>query len=148
VTWKQIRVLTEVFIRHRDLFMNPPSIAVLNADAKEGAARKLGGELYRYMFNVTQTKNYDKKATPAREGSYIVVRAAPTVAPSSSAGSMEAAVAQAAKAKKTAEYLSALLQLPILDTVDTAALADGTDLSIVLADDYTYQPLQDVTPLK
>ena len=144
LTWKQIRTLAEVVVHHRDLFMQPASIAVLNADAKEGAARKLGGELYRYMFNVTSTKNYDKKATPAREGSYIVVRQAPTAAPSSAAGALDEAKAKAAKAKATADYLSKLLNLPVFDGTDAAALADGNDVAIVLAGEYTYQPLQDI----
>ncbi len=146
LTWKQLKVLTEVYVGHRELFMDPPSIAVLNADAKEGAARKLGGELYRYMFNVTETKNYPRDAEPKQAASYIVVRAAPTASGTSSADNLmlKDAAAKAERAKKAAAYLSALLQIPMLESPDTDALADGSDIAIVLTDNYTYQPLQDL----
>lgn len=140
VTWKQIRALTAVVFDHPELFVRQPGIAVLNAGAKEGAARKLGGELYRYLFNVVATKNYDKQSKPLSEKSYITLRTAlPAEATQEQRESVD-------RRKAVAAYLSTLLQLPIIEQTDAAALIEGSDIALVLTEEFVYRPLQDLQP--
>lgn len=138
VTWKQIRTFTDLVFGRRELFTNAPAIAVLNAGAKEGVARKLGGELYRYMFNIVTTKNYDKQSTPLSEHAYITMRTA--VAADATPEQRE----RIERTKATAAYLSTLLQIPVTEQTDAAALVEGADIAIVLTKEFSYQALQDL----
>jgi LCP family protein required for cell wall assembly len=74
VTWKQPKSFAELIFRHRKVYLDRPNVAVLNAGAKPGSARKLATELTRFGFNVTNVENGDTKK---RESSMIITAPEP-----------------------------------------------------------------------
>ena len=135
VTWKQIHALATLITVHRSLFLNPPRILVLNAGAKEGSARKLGGELFRYLFNVKDTRNY-AKPNVTFEHSFV------TVNPALSNDAQRASQAKAAE--EIAAFLGATLHVtPGPDQGGQAFEGEDADIAIVLGEDFQYTLLQD-----
>jgi LCP family protein required for cell wall assembly len=57
VTWKQLRLLTQLLIHEREAYAEKAPIRILNAGAEAGSARRLGGELIRFGFNVVAMEN-------------------------------------------------------------------------------------------
>ena len=57
VTWKQLQTLKKLLIDTRPPYLADPAIAVLNAGAPPGTARKLATELVRYGFDVDLITN-------------------------------------------------------------------------------------------
>lgn len=135
VTWKQIRAFVTLITQKRGLFIHAPRIVVLNAGAAEGSARKLGGELYRYGFNVTDTHNYARQ-NPSFAQSFIVVNPALSQDPKQSP---MLALTQAA-----ATDIGTLFGMPVqADPQGGAFSQDDADIAIVLGEDFQYTPLQD-----
>lgn len=133
VTWKQIQTLTKLLSRNRDAFASSPSITILNAGAKEGYARVLGGELLRYGFNVVKTRNFGKAPNPSFEHSWLGFRTDATPQPADTA--KEASV----------NLLGRTLGIAVSKTPDIAAFGEEQpDIVIVLGKDYHYAPLQDL----
>ncbi len=136
VTWKQIKKLATLLMTHRELFLNPPRIIVLNAGAKPGSARLLGGELYRYMFNVLDTHNYMKGKNPSFPSSFIVVNSALL--------QDETRTEAQETAQKTAEFLSKTFGIKVtVDPEGQAFSQDDADIAIVLGKDFEYTLLQE-----
>ncbi len=109
---------------------------MLNAGAKEGSARKLGGELYRYGFDVLATRNYAKK-NPTFGASFIAINPA-------LAGAEKPDAARIKRAEDTAAFLSSTLKINIAPVPDAEGFGDeGADIAIVLGEDFQYNLLQD-----
>lgn len=130
VTWKQLQSLTKLLTLHRDAMANPPSILILNAGAKEGSARVLGAELYRYGFNVRKTRNFSKAPNPSFDQSWIAVAKETEPQPS---------------LKPSVTLLSSLLGLQTnTDVEETVFGEEHADIVIVLGKDFRYAPLQNL----
>ncbi len=142
VTWKQIQAFSALLFGQRELFLKPPGIVVLNAGAKEGAARKLGGELYRYGFNVINTRNFARRNNPSFSDSFLVVN--PSLL--SPKEDDRQAVDRLENAQTSATTLRKLLQLKKApSSVDPPAAFEGNaDIAIVLGKDFSLTPLQDL----
>jgi len=138
VTWKQIQKFSSLLFVKREVFTSPPTISVLNAGGKEGLARKLGGELYRYGFNVSDTRNYGPKGSPVFETSFIAIN------PGLLGDAPETAIARD-QATLTSNLLSVILKLKVGKTPDAAPFEkDGADIVIVLGEDFQYTLLQEL----
>ncbi len=136
VTWKQIRSFSTLLMTHRELFLHTPRIIVLNAGAKPGSARLIGGELYRYLFNVQNTHNYAKGKNPSFPNSFIVIHAALLQDDTRSADQKAA--------QETAEFLSKTFGMKVTVDPDGQAFSqDDADIAIVLGKDFEYTLLQD-----
>jgi LCP family protein required for cell wall assembly len=57
VTWKQVQALVQLLIHDRTAHVERTPIRIWNTGAEPGSARRLGGELIRYGFNVIATEN-------------------------------------------------------------------------------------------
>lgn len=139
VTWKQVQAFMHLLLTQRVLFLRPAPILVLNAGAKEGSARVIGGELYRYHFNVVKTRNWGGKGSPEFGDSFIAVR--------EDLDGTEDPVLQSRRkfALATAKLLSTTLNLPLQKIDDPSQFAkENTDVAIVLDKSYRFTPLQDL----
>lgn len=137
VTWKQIQSLGKLLFLERTLFLRPASIEVLNAGAKEGSARKIGGELYRYGLRVTDTRNFARTKNPSFDTSFVAVNPALRTAPD--------AKDKLAQAERTAKRLEELLHVKADSSPEVTAFGDAApDIIIVLGKDYSFSPLQDL----
>ncbi len=138
VTWKQVQAFMHLLLTERILFLRPAPILVLNAGAKEGSARIIGGELYRYHFNVVKTRNWGGKGSPEFSTSFIAVN-------QSLDGSDDPVMQSRRKfALATAKLLSSILDLPIQTIDDPTQFAkENTDVAIILGKSYRFTPLQD-----
>ncbi len=112
VTWKQIRVLAQLFLNDRTV-ETTPAITVLNAGAKEGSGRKLSGELTRYGFAIEDVRN----ATRNEQRATSVMNAPAAEQP-------------------RALPLANLLKIPFEPS------ESGSGLTILLGKNYSYTPLQ------
>lgn len=128
VTWKQIETLSGLLFRQRSVYLQHPTIAVLNAGAKSGLARRLGNELIRYGFNVERIENL---AVPKAElqdanfASYVY------------ASRPEDATVKA--------FFADLLRFTIVThPVPLIPTEQQSQIVIVLGKDYAYQPLQNL----
>lgn len=138
VTWKQVQTFMHLLLSERVLFLRPSPILVLNAGAREGSARLIGGELYRYHFNVMKTRNWGGKGSPEFSDSFIAVN-------QSLDGSDDPVLQSRRKfALATAKLLSSILDIPIQSIDDpTQFTKENTDIAIVLGKSYRFTPLQD-----
>ncbi len=57
VTWKRIHLLVQMLMHERTAYVENTPIRIWNTGALPGSARKLGGELIRFGFNVVATEN-------------------------------------------------------------------------------------------
>lgn len=120
VTWRQIQAFAELLLRNRDLYLENPSIAVLNAGAPPGSAGRLSTELTRYGFNVVNTENAD---TEKREDTIIVSSPEP-----------DAILSRIAQ----------LLNLPLNNAPADLPLEQKERITIILGKDYRYTPMQNL----
>lgn len=120
VTWKQLKVLTRIFLHERSLHLANLPISLLNAGAPPGSARLLADELLRYGFSINNVSN---APFPKQEQSFILE----------------------GKNKEMEQSLSALLNLPVRPT-PIAPTKETAGLSIVLGKDYQFLHLQDLSP--
>lgn len=125
VTWKQIKTLTQVLYRNRAVHLAHPRIAVLNAGARSGLGRAIGGELMRYGFEVPVIENAE--GIEDQPSSFIVARS-PADQP-------------------LAELFGSLLLLPVQTAPIGLPPESLETVTIFLGKDYAYQPLQALVPL-
>ncbi|MAE68409.1 hypothetical protein CL635_03405 [bacterium] len=120
VTWKQPQSFAELIFRNREIYLDAPNVAVLNAGAAPGSARKLATELTRFGFSVTKIENGE---TEKRESSMIITPPEPDA---------------------IVEFFSTLLDIEAipapLDLPDT----QRERATIILGKDYRYTPVQDL----
>jgi hypothetical protein len=117
---------------------NPPTVTVLNAGAKEGTARKLGGELYRYGFNVINTRNYGPKGSPTFEKSFVAIHPGLKMENDETASMFE-------RSSLTSDVLAKILKISIGTTPDVTPFEkDQANIVIVLGKDFEYTPLQEL----
>lgn len=128
VTWKQIQALTKLLIHERTAHVERAPIRIWNTGAEPGSARRLGGELIRYGFNVVATENAPERRE--RPNSTIVVSGTGV----------------------TAALLNRLLGYPIESSyasqAATSASSDSSEssgssiITIELGEDFEYSPIQ------
>jgi LCP family protein required for cell wall assembly len=136
VTWKQIQTLTSLLLLKREAFLDSPTIVVANGGAKEGLARKLGGELYRYGFDVIDIRNYGPKGSPTFETSFVALNPGLN-------GEQEQEKKK--HVELNTELLSSILHLETGTTPDSAPFEeDGADILIVLGKDFQYTSVQEL----
>lgn len=138
ITWKQVQAFFGLMLKERLLFLRPSPIVIMNAGAKEGSARVMGGELYRYHFNIIKTRNWGGKDSPTYTASFIAVNQGLD-------GSDDPVIQARRKfALATAKLLSTILGFPIQTIEDPSQFSkENTDIAIVLGKEYHYSPLQD-----
>ncbi|MDP7477586.1 MAG: LCP family protein [Candidatus Peribacteraceae bacterium] len=120
ITWKQPRALVELFFRNRQIYLNSPSISILNAGAAPGSARKLSTELKRFGFTVTRVENGE---TEKRESSMIVTTPEPDA---------------------IVEFFSTLLDIEAIPAPLDLPVEQQERATIILGKDYRYTSLQDL----
>ena len=120
VTWKQIRALKRLLIDTRSVYLAHPTIAVLNAGAKSGAARRLATELTRYGFVVDTVAN---ASLPEQTKTFVA--------------------AQNEDAAIVSDFFSSLLTVDN-QSMPTLPAEEMRTVTIVLGTDYEYRPLQDL----
>ncbi len=125
ITWKQIETLSALLFRQREMYLSRPTIAVLNAGAKSGLARKLGNELTRYGFNVQRIENADIPKDLQKQKDWTMVLSKDGAA-------------------SAAEYVSTLLHLSLATDEASIPQEQQEAVTIVLGTGFTYQPLQDL----
>ncbi len=129
VTWKQIRLLVQLMVHDRTAHVEQTPITVLNTGAEAGSARRLGGELIRFGFNVVATENApDRRERP---DTTIIASGSGTTGP----------------------FLHKLLGFPLEKTgvVYTSGSSEspvpsGSSITIELGEDFVYRPLQSSLP--
>lgn len=128
VTWKQIRLVVSLLQKNRPLYLQKPTIAILNVNAKSGQARKLGNELIRYGFNVVRIENAKvSKADVKMANGGTCVLGGPLSDPSAS------------------NFFSTLLHTPTVPfPVPPPPDEQRAAVTIELWKDYTYQSMQDM----
>ena len=119
VTWKQPKALATLLLQHRDIYLEAPNIAILNAGAAPGSARKLATEMTRFGFSVTKIENGDIEKL---EESMVV-------------GSVEP--------DTIVDFFSNLLDMHITPPPADLAQEKQERVTIILGKDYRYTPLQD-----
>lgn len=143
ITWKQIKVFTHLLVEKRSIFLRPPSIIVLNAGAKEGSARLLGGELFRYYFSVLKTRNLGPKGSPEYDEPFIAVN------PALLASDDDVMRARGKIASSVATFLGTMLTMKIDEHPDLLPFAqEPADIAIVLGSTYRYTALQDIVTVE
>lgn len=119
VTWKQPKALVELLFQYRDVYLQKPTISLLNAGAAPGTARRLSNELIRYGFDVTTVENAD---SGKRDDSLIVATPEPDAA------------------------INVMTQLFAIPTAPAPAgiEAQRARVTMLLGRDFRYTPLQDL----
>jgi len=129
VTWKQVQLLMSLYFGKRKLYLAAPKIAVLNAGAVEGSARKLAREFIKFDFEVVEVTNVPDRKEFAE--SHVIV------------GNESQ--------KDTAEFFGAGLKIPPEEMTEVwrSVLQDrASDITIVLGEDYEFRFFQDLFPLE
>lgn len=120
VTWKQLQTLKNLLIDERTPYINRSPIAVLNAGAVSGMARKLANEITRYGL-----RDVDLVANATLDD-------------------QAASVIAADEAGKTlATFLSALLGIPMGDLPADLPPDERRSVTLLLGKDYRFAPFQD-----
>ena len=122
VTWRMIRNLTELLFRHRSIYLTKPTIAVLNAGAPEGSARRLSTELIRYGFDVQIIENADIEEE------------------------LEAPLILTTEEDATVAFFGTLLGMDRAAPPEGLPPAQRKDITIILGKSYRYTRLQDLVP--
>ena len=123
VTWRQVRTLVELIIRQRSIYIAKPQIAILNAGAPSGSARRLGNELKRYGFDINNIANADIDDQPTT-----------TIAPIDDGN------------QAVALFFSVLLGIDVNPLPEDISNEERGPITILLGEDYTYTPLQNLLP--
>lgn len=121
VTWKQVQALRSLLFSHRTMYLNHPTVSILNAGAKPGSARSLSHELTRYSFTVDHVANAE--TLPPQDRSWIA----------QGTGTNEPA----------RKFFSDLLGISLQPDNGLSPL-ETRDITIVLGKDFRYQPIQDL----
>ncbi len=120
VTWKQPQVLTHLLMNYRNMYLEHPTVSVLNAGAPPGTARKLATELIRFGFDVPVIENADIEK---RDISMIVASPEPDA---------------------LSAFFGDFLGLDLLPAPTDLALEKRSRVTILLGRNYRYTPLQDL----
>lgn len=122
VTFRQVRLLAHLLTKERGLYVEKPHIAVLNAGAEEGSARRVARELIKFGLEVSSVGNFP--------------------------GGQEFEKSHIARAKAhgeaAADFFSTLLSLPEKPLPTSPTLEDTGDVIIVLGTDFRFQHFQDL----
>lgn len=124
VQWKQVQMLSALLMQERKLYLERPQIAVLNAGAPEGSARRVARELIKFGLEVSSVGNFPGKQEFEQS---FVARAT-------------------ARGEAAAVFFSTLLSLPEKPLPTSPTLEDAGDVTIVLGTDFTFSPFQDLFP--
>jgi hypothetical protein len=122
VTWKQPKSFAELIFRNREIYLDSPSVAILNAGAAPGSARKLATELKRFGFRVTKVEN---GKTEKRESSMIITPPEPD---------------------SIARFFSTLLGIEAIPAPLDLPTEQRERATIILGKDYRYTPVQNLVP--
>ncbi|MBT4393383.1 MAG: LCP family protein [Candidatus Peribacter sp.] len=122
VTWKQPKSFAELLFRNRSIYLDKPNVAVLNAGAKPGSARKLATELTRFGFTVVNVENGD---TEKRESSMIITPPEPD---------------------PVITFFSTLLGIEATSAPLDLPTEQRERATIILGKDYRFTPLQNLVP--
>jgi len=120
-TWESMRTFVDLILKNRAFYTQKPMVDVLNAGARSGLGRALGGELLRNGIELNELRNAD---IPDQETSSII--------------------AQTASGALYAPFLSEILHIPVLMTEQVPPELDPVelgDITILVGKDYEYQPL-------
>ena len=125
VTWKQVQTLTELYFGNRELYLDHLNFSVLNGGAKEGAASRVGRELTKFGFDVSEVSNVPDRKEFATSN----------------------IVYQSSSDKNTADYFSKMLGIENELSSDAwrETLGDKAgDITIILGEDFEFGYFQDV----
>ena len=120
ISWKQPQTLMKLLANARGIYVNDPTINVLNNGAPSGSARKLATELIRYGFSVGEIAN---AGLPSKQARSIIFT------------------------DQTTQGEMALLFASLLD-FQTTGTPEGLptrlqgNITIILGEDYTFTPMQ------
>lgn len=120
VTWKQPQALATLLFKNRDVYLRNPSIAILNAGAPPGSARKLSTELTRYGFSVALIENAE---TDKLESSMIIAPPEPD---------------------DLVEFFSTLFSVQAKPAPADLPSTQKKRVTMILGRDYKYTPLQNL----
>ena len=120
VTWKQPKSFAELIFRNREIYLDAPRIAVLNAGAAPGSARKLATELTRFGFDVVNVENGQ---TEKRESSMIIATPEPD---------------------SVVKFFSTMLEMEAIPAPLDLPNNQQERVTIILGKDYRYTPLQNL----
>lgn len=123
ISWKQLQTLTALIMEQRKLYLAKPQIAVLNAGAREGSARRLAYELTRYGFDVVNIAN---ASVPDQPISTISVRDP--------------------NEEGLATIFGVLLGMATNPLPGDLPAEEAAQVTIIIGEQYDYTPLQDVIP--
>ena len=129
VTWKQILALKQLLFHSRSVYLENPSLSVLNAGAASGIARKLATELTRYGFNVEVIEN---ASLEKQEESFVATLEKETE---------DSEVTDESK-DDLGLFFSSLLKSKTLAMPTELPPKEVRDVTIVLGKDFRYRPLQ------
>lgn len=136
ITWKQIQALTKLLMHERIAHVERTPIQIWNTGAEPGSARRLGGELTRYGFNVIATENAPEKRE--RPDSAIVA--------SGSGGTTSMLHRLLGYPVESSSSLQKPIAIPgSSDSSDSSGYSESSTPSIItieLGEDFTYMPLQ------
>ena len=122
VTWKQPQALVELFFRNREIYLERPTVTVLNAGAAPGMARKLSNEFKRFGFPIGKIENADSEK---RDNSMIVTPPEPD---------------------PVIEFFASLTGFAALPAPPDLPAKQKSRITIILGSDYRYTPLQNLVP--
>ncbi len=130
VTWKQLKIFVQLLLHNRGIYLAHPQIVILNAGAPNGLAGRLGAELTRFGFVVSNVSNAsDDRKSPLRN-----------LASSS--------IIAGTQADQTlAQFFATLLHLPLSAATGELPPDKLGQVTILLGKDYIYTPMQDLVPL-
>jgi hypothetical protein len=129
VTWKQITTFMYVLMHDRAMLLKQPEVTILNANGTTGLGRVLGNELTRYGFERIETDNAGTDPKHALKLPSTVV------------------VAGSEERKADAQFFADLLHMPLGPLpADIVPEKRGSGVTIVLGQDYSYSPLQNLIP--
>jgi LCP family protein required for cell wall assembly len=124
ITWRQIHLFSHLIFQKRELFLASPSLAVLNAGARSGLARRLGTELIRFGWKVDNIANASEDKTTKFDSSFV-----------SPLTEQDTVIAQP---------IADLFKLPLKPLPQNIDVKEARPVTIVLGVDYAYRPLQDL----
>jgi len=125
VTWKQIKTLKTLFFDTRSVYIANPTLSVLNAGAKSGAARRLATELTRYGFSVDVIAN---ASLPEQDTSFVTT--------------------MSGEDENLGLFFASLLNVNTAVPPEPLPTDELRQITIVLGQDYTYLPLQNLLTLE
>ncbi|MBU2214061.1 LCP family protein [Patescibacteria group bacterium] len=126
VTWKQILALKQLLFHSRSVYLDNPTISVLNAGAASGIARKLANELTRYGFNVEVIEN---ASLEKQEESFVAT--------------LKEEVEEVEETHDDLGlFFASLFKIKTLPMPSELSPEEVRSVTIVLGKDYSYRPLQ------